>query len=122
MHIKKLKRKCSVRGCRNTDTFALSRTREQGNSIIICRDCLREAAEAVGSYHEEEPERGKSAGVKKAPPLFYNAEAQGSGLASFEKGVPIPEAGGVGAGAKKDEAPKQTGRKKTNKPEPASQT
>lgn len=119
MHIKKLKRKCSVRGCRNTDTFALSRTREQGNSIIICRDCLREAAEAVGSYHEEEPERGKSAGVKKAPPLFYNAEAQGSGNASSAKDVPIPEEG-VGAGAKKDEAPKQTGRKKTNKPELAS--
>lgn len=117
MHIKKLKRKCSVRGCRNTDTFALSRTREQGNSIIICRDCLREAAEAVGSYHEEEPERGKSAGVKKAPPLFYNAEAQGTGNASSAKEVISRKSA---AQTKRDEETAPSGRKKTDKPEPAS--
>ncbi|NLB82447.1 MAG: hypothetical protein GX800_12750 [Clostridiaceae bacterium] len=40
MYAKRLKRKCMVRGCKNTDTYSISHTRESGNSVIICIDCL----------------------------------------------------------------------------------
>ena len=48
MYAKRLKRKCSVRGCKNTDTFAISRTRELGGSVIICKSCL--ISEGKGYY------------------------------------------------------------------------
>lgn len=47
MYVKRVKRKCSVRGCRNTDCFAISRTREMGNSVIICTECLEDALQAA---------------------------------------------------------------------------
>ena len=43
MYVKKIKRKCGVRGCKCTETYAISRSREMGNSIIACKDCLMEA-------------------------------------------------------------------------------
>ncbi len=70
MNIRKVRRKCSVRGCKNTDCFAISKVREVGNSVIICSDCLKEGLEAVEEYVPE---------VKKpsAPPpsLFFNSSA-----------------------------------------------
>ena len=47
MYTRKVKRKCGVRGCRNTVSYALSKTREMGNSVIICADCLKASLEAV---------------------------------------------------------------------------
>lgn len=47
MYARKVKRKCNVRGCKNTDCFAVSRTRELGNTVIICRACLERALEKV---------------------------------------------------------------------------
>ena len=43
MYVKKIKRKCGVRGCKNTESYAISKTREMGNSIIACKECLVEA-------------------------------------------------------------------------------
>ena len=43
MYVKKIKRKCGVRGCRCTESYAISRSREMGNSIIACESCLVEA-------------------------------------------------------------------------------
>lgn len=43
MYARKIKRKCGVRGCRNTDSYAISRVSEPGNSVIICKDCLKAA-------------------------------------------------------------------------------
>ena len=43
MFVKKIKRICDVRKCKNKETYAISRTREAGNSVIICKDCLKEA-------------------------------------------------------------------------------
>ena len=43
MYVKKIKRKCGVRGCKNTESYAISKTREMGNSIIACKECLLEA-------------------------------------------------------------------------------
>ena len=48
MKVKKLKRKCSVRGCKNiANVYALSKTREMGNSVIMCSDCMKEALQSI---------------------------------------------------------------------------
>lgn len=47
MYVKKIKRKCGVRGCKNTETYAISKSREMGNSIIACKECLMEALAVI---------------------------------------------------------------------------
>ena len=42
MYLRKVKRKCSIRGCKNTDCFSVSKSRESGNSVIICASCAKE--------------------------------------------------------------------------------
>ena len=76
MYAKRVKRKCSVRGCKNTDCFSISRTREMGNSVIICRSCLCEALNAVDSI-KDAAKSGVDRDNKPNPPLFYNAQALG---------------------------------------------
>ena len=53
MNIRKLKRKCSVRGCSCTDVYALSLTRECGNSVIICKGCLEKALKEVNKSEKK---------------------------------------------------------------------
>ena len=72
MNVKRIKRKCNVRGCRNTDTFALSLTREMGNSVIMCKSCAEAAAKAMSEYV---PEVKRAADTTAPPPLFYHGEA-----------------------------------------------
>ena len=71
MYIKRIKRICGVRGCKNTETFILSRTREVGGSVVMCKSCIEEAFEAVKNY--KEPVRKKNEGI---PPLFFNRPIQ----------------------------------------------
>lgn len=73
MYIKKLRRKCSVRGCKNTDTFAVSLTREMGGSVIVCKSCLEKALKAVGEYDNIVP--AAKTEITAAPPLFFNNTA-----------------------------------------------
>lgn len=48
MNVKKAHRKCMVRGCKETkEVFALSITREMGNSVMMCRKCLEDGLSAV---------------------------------------------------------------------------
>jgi hypothetical protein len=47
MYVKKIKRKCGVRGCKNTVSYAISKSREMGNSIIACKECLLEALAVI---------------------------------------------------------------------------
>lgn len=47
MYAKKIKRKCGVRGCKNTVSYAISKSREMGNSIIMCKDCLMDALATI---------------------------------------------------------------------------
>lgn len=54
MHTKRLKRKCSVRGCKNTASYVISRTRELGHSVILCRECLEQALNAIKVLESEE--------------------------------------------------------------------
>lgn len=70
MFIKKFKRKCDVRGCKNTaNVFLISKRREMGNTIAICTDCLKEAQLSIDGYVEE-----KKAVVKVNQPLFPHPE------------------------------------------------
>ena len=77
MYVRKLKRKCSVRGCKCTDTYAISLTREVGNTVIICKSCL---GKALGAIDEVNPDTKSNIPVVEnnpAPPLFFNAVALG---------------------------------------------
>lgn len=69
IYLKKIKRKCMNRGCKNIDTYAMSKTREMGNSIYMCRNCIEEAFNSVQAYTE--PEKPITNKVKK--PLFFNS-------------------------------------------------
>ena len=51
-YVKKIKRKCGVRGCKNTETYAISKSREAGNSIMVCRDCLVEALKTIEEQYK----------------------------------------------------------------------
>lgn len=67
MYIKKIRRICDVKGCKNMDSFFISRIAEGGGSIVVCADCIREAAKAIENY--KEPEK-KASGEKSEPPKF----------------------------------------------------
>lgn len=81
MFVKKVKRKCNVRGCKSTDCFAISRVREVGNTVIICKSCL---GKALGAVDEVNPETKSNIPVNNAPApaLFYNAQALGLNIDS----------------------------------------
>lgn len=81
MFVKKVKRKCNVRGCKSTDCFAISRVREVGNTVIICKSCL---GKALGAIDEVNPETKSNIPVNNAPApaLFYNAQALGLNIDS----------------------------------------
>lgn len=67
MYIKKIRRICDVKGCKNMDSFFISRIAEGGGSIVVCADCIRKAAKAIENY--KEPEK-KASGEKSEPPKF----------------------------------------------------
>ena len=70
MFVKKFKRKCDVRGCKNTaNVFLVSKRREMGNTIAICTECLKEAQASIDGYVEE-----KKVVVKDNAPLFHHPE------------------------------------------------
>lgn len=71
MNFKRVKRKCFVRGCKNTDCFHISRNREIGNSVIICKECLRDALESVCNAKPLEKQRLES------PPALFFSQKQG---------------------------------------------
>lgn len=72
MFVKRFKRKCDVRGCKNTaDVFLISKRREMGNTIAICTECLKEAQSSIDGYVEE-----KKAVKKEVTPLFPHPELE----------------------------------------------
>ena len=76
MYIRRVKRKCMVRSCKNTDCFSISRTREAGNTVIACKNCLAEAIEAIDTLPEDQKTNVPDAIHTQAPPLFFNADVQ----------------------------------------------
>lgn len=74
MYVKKIKRKCGVRGCKNTETYAISKSREMGNSIIACKDCLMDALATI--EEQNKPIEGfKEATAVEESPAVEEAEA-----------------------------------------------
>lgn len=71
MYVKKFRRKCSVKGCKNVDNvYIISQRRDLGNSVAICTDCLKEAQTSVDGYVEEIKV------VREPQPLFYHPEVK----------------------------------------------
>ena len=60
MYVRKVRRKCNVRGCRCIDSYAISWTKEAGNTVIACKKCLKEALSEI----EKLPEGARSNLVK----------------------------------------------------------
>lgn len=72
MFVKRFKRKCDVRGCKNTtNVYLVSKRREMGNTIAICTDCMKEIQKSVDGYVEE-----KKVVVKENKPLFPHPELE----------------------------------------------
>lgn len=77
MFVRQVKRKCNVRGCKSTDCFAISRTREVGNTVIICKSCLGKALGAIDEIDPKTKSNIPALGNTAAPSLFFNANALG---------------------------------------------
>ena len=70
MFVKKFKRKCDVRGCKNVaNVFLISKRREMGGAVAICTDCLKEAQSSIDGYVEEQ-----KVVVREDKPLFPHPE------------------------------------------------
>lgn len=103
MYVKQVKRKCNVRGCKNTDSFAISRTREVGNTVIVCKNCLEAALSALGDVDPKAKSNIPAVERKAVPTLFFNAEALGRAEA-LKKAEPEAEAEALKEEAEADEA------------------
>ena len=86
MYVREVKRKCDVRGCNNINCYSISRTREFGNTVIICKSCL---GQALGALDEIKPETNSNMPENKTsiPPLFFNAVALGTDVVTCENEV-----------------------------------
>ena len=73
MYIRQVKKKCGVRGCANTETFAIAKTRSEIGNIYICASCLAEALSGVDEAREAHAERQKLIANSKPPALFFSA-------------------------------------------------
>ena len=85
MFVKKFRRKCDVRGCKNTmNVYLLSKRREFGNTVSVCRDCLEKALAQTDNYIEEKKVR------REPQPLFPHPELNVT-LSSVAEVEPEPE-------------------------------
>lgn len=77
IYAKKIKKKCMIRGCGNTETFALSRSGSEFGNVFICASCLAEGLSQVDEARKDfdEKEKMKASKPLSAPaPLFYHPE------------------------------------------------
>ncbi len=86
MHVKKVKKKCMVKGCRNTDCFSLTAGHEFGNTVIICLDCLKAAAVEAELYKP-----GTVREKPKTPPALFFSDALTTSRAKNPEKQEIPE-------------------------------
>ena len=90
MFVKKFKRKCSVRGCKNTDNvYLISKRREMGNTIGVCRDCLKEALSDTESYIEPVRVKKEPAPLFPHPELTIKPDVTLSSVADIEEPQPV---------------------------------
>ena len=72
MYVKRLRRRCGVRGCKNMLTYTISHRKESGNSVIICRKCITDAAKEIDKYEKETPKIFRTS--SDTVDLFYHPE------------------------------------------------
>ena len=65
MKIRKVKRRCDVRRCSNTECYSISYSSEPGNSIIICTECLAKANAMINPT--KEVKKAEKPAVKDEP-------------------------------------------------------
>lgn len=54
MFVKKFRKKCGVRGCKNvSDVYIISRRSETSNTVAMCKYCLQDALKTIDGYVEE---------------------------------------------------------------------
>lgn len=83
MNLKKVRTKCNVKGCRNSaakvDTYNVSLSKEFGASVIMCKECITAAYEALGGATMErildENKRLKEEALKASSVPTENAAA-----------------------------------------------
>lgn len=76
IYAKKIKKKCMIRGCGNTETFALSRSGSEFGNVFICASCLAEGLSQVDEARKDfdEKEKKKASKPSAPAPLFYHPE------------------------------------------------
>ena len=90
MFIKKIKKKCGVRGCKNiSDVFIISRRREMGNTVAICRQCMADALKATDGYFEPKKPKAVSKPLFPHPELKVKSDVTLSSVADIEEPKPI---------------------------------
>lgn len=93
MKVKQTRLKCAVNGCRNRDTFYVSRSGVYFNSPNICKECAKLAYEAL--FAEEikaEAKKAKKAEVATVSEKENVAEDEEKDKAEAEKKVRKKEA------------------------------
>lgn len=86
MFVKKFKKKCGVRGCKNvSDVFIISKRREMGNTVAICRQCMADALKSTERYIE--PAKIKA----EFKPLFPHPELDKVTISSATDNEPEPK-------------------------------
>ena len=92
MYVKKIKRKCGVRGCKNTVTYAISKTREMGNSIIACKECLMEALAQIEEQNKPIVEEGAVEVIEDTTePIIVSEEPKIEPIKAEEKAETKPK-------------------------------
>ncbi len=73
IYAKKVKKKCSVTGCKCLESFAISRSRSETGLINICASCLAEALSRVDECRKEYELQAEKNVIPALPTqLFYH--------------------------------------------------
>ena len=74
MRVVKLKKKCMIRGCNNTESFAISNSASEIGNVWICAGCLAQALSGVDESRKDYDEKQQAKKVIAEKPLFYHPE------------------------------------------------
>lgn len=66
IRVRKVRRICGVRGCRNLDSYAIARSGEPGFSVIMCPDCVKETFGLLFPETEQAEEKAVEQTEEKA--------------------------------------------------------
>ena len=88
MYVRKINHICGVKKCANKQCYHISRSREVGNSVIICEDCLREALAEI--------EKMKQADMPNIKPDVHHDDGAETNIIASDDSVnpdvkPIPD-------------------------------